>query len=102
MLAISAATNSNIKASSRTIVAALKALLTQGPVVQIDETPVQVMGEPGRANTQQSFMWAFRGGPIGKPVRGFESAPSRAAEVPRRVLSPPRAEAPRPFYGRST
>lgn len=101
MLAISAATNSNIKAPSRTMVAAPKALLTQGPVVQIDETPVQVMGEPGR-NNQQSFMWAFRGGPIGKPVRGFGSAPSRAAEVPRRVLSPPRAEAPRPFYGRST
>lgn len=80
------------------VAAALKALLTQGPVVQIDETPVQVLGEPGRANTQQSYMWAFCGGPIGKPVRWFEYAPSRAAEVPHRVLFPPGAKAPAPFY----
>jgi transposase len=80
------------------VAAALKALLTQGPVVQIDETPVRVMGEAGRANTQPSFMWAFCGGPLNTPVRWFAYAPSRAAEVPHRVLFPPGAETPEPFY----
>ena len=76
------------------VAAALKALLGQGPVVQIDETRLQVLDEPGRVNTQQSFMWVFCGGPPQAPVRWFEYAPSRAAEVPRRVLFPDDARAP--------
>jgi len=70
------------------LAAALKAQLCQGPVVHIDETPVQVLDEPGRENTQQSYMWVFCGGPPDAPVRWFEYAPSRAAEVPRQVLFP--------------
>jgi transposase len=45
------------------VMAALKQHLTQGPVLQIDETPVQVLDEPGRANTTKSYMWVYRGGP---------------------------------------
>lgn len=80
------------------VAAALKGLLTQGPVVQADETPLQVLDEPGRDNTQQSYMWAFCGGPPGIAIRWFEYAPSRAAEVPRRVLFPADADPPSPFY----
>jgi len=80
------------------VAAALKGLLTQGPVVQADETPLQVLDEPGRDNTQQSYMWAFCGGPPGIAIRWFEYAPSRAAEVPRRVLFPSDADPPSPFY----
>jgi transposase len=76
------------------LAAALKAQLCQGPVVHIDETPVQVLDEPGRENTQQSYMWVFCGGPPGAPVRWFEYAPSRAAEVPRRVLFPESEQGP--------
>jgi transposase len=76
------------------VAAALKDVLRQGRVVHIDETPVQVLREPGRDNTQDSYMWVFCGGPPGKPVRWFEYAPSRAAEVPRRVLFPPAADPP--------
>jgi transposase len=68
------------------VAAALQALLRQGPVVQIDETPVQVLREPGRAATQKSYMWVFCGGPPGQPVRWFEYAPSHAAAVPQRAL----------------
>jgi len=35
----------------------LKETLKSGPVIQMDETPVQVMGEEGRADTQKSYMW---------------------------------------------
>ena len=86
------------------VAAALKALLCQGPVVQIDETRVQVMDEPGRENTQQSFMWVFCGGPPQAPVRWYEYAPSRGAEVPQRVLfseatrAPPGADPVWVFY----
>ncbi|NCA72668.1 MAG: IS66 family transposase, partial [Sphingobacteriia bacterium] len=45
------------------VAAALKDLLRQSLVVHLDETPVQVMREPGRENTQDSYMWAFCGGP---------------------------------------
>lgn len=54
------------------LAAALKALLRQGPVVHVDETPRQVLGEPGRENDQTSYMWVFCGGAPGQPVRWFE------------------------------
>jgi len=76
------------------VAAAVKALLCQGPVVQIDETRLQVLDEPGRENAQQSFMWVFCGGPPQAPVCWYEYAPSRAAEVPRQVLFPAAARAP--------
>jgi transposase len=86
------------------IAAALKALLCQGPVVHIDETRLQVLDEPGRDNTQQSFMWVFCGGPPQAPVCWYEYAPSRAAAVPQQVLfpadarSPPGTDPPPRFY----
>ena len=83
-----------LKTPLQPVAAALKALLRQGRVVQIDETRVQVMDEPGRENTQQSFMWVFCGGPPQAPVRWYEYAPSRAAEVPQRVLFSEAARAP--------
>ena len=42
--------------------------LLSGPLVNIDETPVQVLKEPGRSNTSKSYMWVFKGGPPDKPV----------------------------------
>jgi transposase len=53
-----------------------------GPLIQMDETPVQVMGESGRANTTKSFMWVIRGGPRGHPVLLYQYHPSRSAEIP--------------------
>ncbi|MBK1630047.1 transposase [Thiohalocapsa halophila] len=83
-----------LKTPLKPVAAALNALLGQGAVVQIDETRLQVLDEPGRENTQPSFMWVFCGGPPQAPVRWFEYAPSRAAEVPQRVLFPAETRAP--------
>jgi transposase len=57
-----------------------------GPVVQIDETILQVMQEPGRANTSQSYMWVYRGGQPEHPVVDYQYHPSRSGEVPLKVL----------------
>ena len=57
-----------------------------GPVVQMDETPVQVLGEPGRENTKKSYMWLARGGPPEGPVCLYHYTPTRSAEYPRTLL----------------
>src|SRR5271169_390055 len=58
-----------------------------GPVVQMDETRVQVMKELGRADTAQSFMWVMRGGQPAKPVLVYRYHPSRSAAIPLQYLS---------------
>jgi transposase len=57
-----------------------------GPVVQMDETRLQVMKEHGRADTAQSFMWVLRGGPPDKPVIVYRYHPTRSASVPLEYL----------------
>jgi len=57
-----------------------------GPVVQMDETRVQVMKEVGRADTSQSFMWVLRGGPPDKPVLVYRYHPSRNSSIPLQYL----------------
>ncbi len=59
------------------VMAALKRHLTRGPVLQVDEPPVQVLDEPGRANTTKSYMWVYRGGPPDRPVVWFQYASPR-------------------------
>ncbi len=61
--------------------------LHSGPLVNVDETPVQVLNEPGRANTTKSYMWVFRGGSPDKPVILFKYSETRSGEVPREVLA---------------
>ena len=55
-------------------------------VIHMDETPIQVLKEPGRSPTSNSQMWVQRGGPPGKPVIVFEYDPTRSREVPLRLL----------------
>jgi len=57
----------------------LKDLVRSGPVMNMDETTVQVIGEEGREDTQKSRMWLARGGPPGKIVIWYEYHPTRAA-----------------------
>ena len=54
--------------------------------LQIDETRIQVLKEPGRSPTSDKWMWVIRGGPPDQPVVIFEYDPSRGAEVPSRLL----------------
>jgi hypothetical protein len=60
----------------------MKRLLHEGPVIQIDETRLQVLNEPGRENTQQSYMWVYGGGPPERPVVWYQYADSRSGAVP--------------------
>lgn len=56
------------------------------PVLQMDETTVQVLKEPDRAAKSQSYLWVRRGGPPGQPVVLFNYAPSRSQAVADQLL----------------
>ena len=60
--------------------------LLESRVIHCDETRVQVMKEPGREPTSQSWMWVQTGGPPNQPVILFDYSTSRAQEVPSRLL----------------
>jgi transposase len=57
------------------------------PVVQADETGLQVLKEPGRKAKNKSFFWGFRGGGPEKPTIIFSYNSSRAGKVPKSFLS---------------
>ncbi len=59
----------------------------QYDVLQMDETSVQVLKEPGRSATSKSYMWVMRGGPPHAPVIRFHYEPSRGGEVPKALLA---------------
>jgi transposase len=55
----------------------MKAQLRSGNVVQMDETTMTVLDEPGRMNSQKSYMRLARGGPPGQPVLWYEYCQTR-------------------------
>ncbi len=55
--------------------------IRSGPIINMDETTVQVLKEPGRKNTSKSYMWVARGGLPERPVVLFRYDPSRAGAV---------------------
>jgi transposase len=73
--------------SCTVLMSLLQRELLSGPLINADETPVQVFNEPGRANTTKSYMWVFRGGPPGKEVVLYRYSPTRSSEVPREILA---------------
>jgi len=56
-------------------------------ILQMDETPVQVLREPGRTAQSRSYLWLQRGGPPDRPVVLYDYDPGRGAEVPSRLLA---------------
>ena len=54
--------------------------------VQCDETPFQVLKEPGKRAQSQSYLWTLRGGKPDHPLIYYEYDPSRSGEVPKRLL----------------
>ena len=60
--------------------------IRSGPLINMDETTVQVLKEPGRANTAKSYMWVARGGPPGKSVVLFHYDPGRSGQVARELV----------------
>lgn len=56
----------------------LKDEILNNPVINIDETTLQVLKEPKRS---KSYMWLFKGGPPEKPVIFYQYHPSRSGDV---------------------
>ncbi len=69
----------------------LKSLLHQdilsGPLINADETTVQVLHEPGKKAESKSYMWIFRGGDPASPSLYFHYHQSRAGSVAETFLN---------------
>jgi len=59
----------------------LQAEIRSGPLINVDETTLQVLKEPGRRNTARSYMWLYRGGALDRPALVYQYAPSRSGQV---------------------
>lgn len=59
----------------------------KGRVIRVDETPVQVLGEPNRENTTKSYMWLVHGGPPDTPVVLFTYRETREAKFLIKLLA---------------
>jgi transposase len=57
-----------------------------GPILNMDETVLQVLNEPGRDPTSKSWMWVMIGSPDGKKVVLFHYHQKRSGEVARKLL----------------
>ena len=77
-----------MKAASacQTVLSLLQQEIRSGPLINIDETTVQVLHEPGRAASTKSYMWVCRGGAPDRPGVMFHYSPSRSADVAKALL----------------
>ena len=64
----------------------LKTIVKSGPIIQMDETTVQVMGEDGREDKQKSYMWLAHGGPPDKKVLWYEYHETRGGYNAKKFL----------------
>lgn len=69
------------------VVCRLKQELLKQNYLHIDETHVQVLKEPGRKNTSDSYMWVYCSiKDAANPVRYFEYQPGRGGKYPEAFL----------------
>lgn len=59
----------------------LQEQIIAGPVINIDESPLQVLNEANRANTTKSYMWVFCGGQPEHPAIVYRYHPTRSGQV---------------------
>jgi len=64
----------------------LRLTILSGPLINVDETTVQVLAEPGRKPQAKSYAWVFRGGIPGMPGLYYQYAPSRSGKVAKKNL----------------
>jgi transposase len=65
----------------------MREALLERDVLHADETPVQVLHEPGRNAQSKSYMWLYRSGRYGPPIICYEYQPTRDGDNPKRFLS---------------
>lgn len=70
-----------------------------GTYINIDETTLQVLREPGRSPTSKSYMWIFRRGDPDKPVLIYQYHPTRSGNVARTFLDDFRGTVQTDGYG---
>lgn len=68
------------------LIALFRDRIRAGPVINMDETRMQVLKEPGRANTTESRMWVSLGGDPDAPVCLYGYHPRRNREYPQEFL----------------
>ena len=73
-------------AACQPVLSLLHQEIRSGPLINIDETTVQVLYEPGRPASTKSYMWVCRGGPPDRPGVMYHYAPSRSADVAKGLL----------------
>ena len=56
-------------------------------IIGMDETPVQVLKEPGKVAQSTSYMWVMKGGPPHERALLYHYAPTRAQSVPQTLLA---------------
>lgn len=61
--------------------------IRSGPLINIDETTVQVLKEPGRSAETKSYMWVCRGGAPGKTLLLYHYNTSRSSGVAKQLLT---------------
>ncbi|KTD63143.1 Transposase IS66 family protein [Legionella santicrucis] len=66
---------------------ALISALLESNYLQADETPLQVMNEPGRNNTSNSYMWVYQSAKPDKKVILFDYRETRQALWPKEILN---------------
>lgn len=65
----------------------LRLWILSGPLINIDETTVQVLAEPGRKPQTKSHSWVFRGGNPAMPGLYYHYAPSRSGKIAEEFLN---------------
>ena len=68
------------------LVELLRQDILSGPLINIDETTVQVLCEPDRRVDSNSYMWVLRGGPPGKESVLYQYDESRSGRVASDIL----------------
>ncbi len=66
----------------------LRRKIREGPLINMDETPLQVLNEPGRPAESKSFMWVMVGSQSdGRRVVLYNYSPHRSAKVAESLLA---------------
>jgi len=70
----------------RPLIDLLQQQIRGGPLINVDETTLQVLKEPGRRDTGKSYIWLYRGGNPDEPVLVYQYAPSRSGDVAEKYI----------------
>ncbi|MCP4277695.1 MAG: IS66 family transposase [Gammaproteobacteria bacterium] len=68
------------------IINLLRDRMLEYDILQMDETTVQVLREPGKTAQSKSYLWLQKGGPPNQPVALYDYDPGRSAAVPLQLL----------------